>query len=74
MKQRIFLCAGMIAFLGSAFSARADYLFTFDYSPSGPSLTKSSSDQSTNIANYMDSIIGCSGCVSVSSGVAVAQV
>lgn len=63
----------MFAILGSAVSARADYVFTFDYAPSGPSLTKSSSDQSTNIANYMDSIIGCSGCVSVSSGVAVAQ-
>jgi hypothetical protein len=69
MKQRIFLCAGMLAILGSAVSARADYLFTFD----SPSLTKSFSDQSTNIANYMDGIIGCSGCVTVSSGVAVAQ-
>jgi hypothetical protein len=69
MKQRIYLCAGMLAILGSAVSAHADYLFTFD----SPSLTKSFSDQHTNIATYMDSIIGCASCVSVSNGVAVGQ-
>ena len=63
----------MLVLLGSAGSARADYLFTFNYASSGPSLTTSRFDQSTNIANYMDSIIGCTGCVTVSSGVAVAQ-
>ena len=73
MKQRIAVCAGMLVLLGSAGSARADYLFTFNYASSGPSLTTSRFDQSTNIANYMDSIIGCTGCVTVSSGVAVAQ-
>ncbi len=73
MKQRIAVCAGILVLLGSAVSARADYLFTFNYASSGPSLTTSSANQSTNIANYMDSIIGCSGCVTVSSGVAVAQ-
>jgi hypothetical protein len=59
--------------LGSAVSARADYVFTFNNASSGPSLTAGISNQSTNIATYMDEIIGCSGCVTVSSGVAVAQ-
>jgi hypothetical protein len=63
----------MLVLLGSAGSARADYLFTFNYASSGPSLTTSRLDQATQIATYMDSIIGCSGCVTVSSGVAVAQ-
>jgi hypothetical protein len=63
----------MLVLLGSAGSARADYLFTFNYASSGPSLTTSRLDQATNIATYMDSIIGCTGCVTVSSGVAVAQ-
>ena len=63
----------MLVLLGSAGSARADYLFTFNYASSGPSLTASIANQSTNIANYMDSIIGCSGCVQVSDKVAVAQ-
>lgn len=58
-----------MACLGSAVSARADYNFNFN----SPSLTAGISNQSTNIANYMDGIIGCSGCVTVSSGVAVAQ-
>jgi len=69
IKHQLALCAGILGLVGTAIPARADFLFTFD----SPSLTKSSSDQSTNIANYMDSIIGCSGCVTVSSGVAVAQ-
>jgi hypothetical protein len=69
MKQQIALCVGVLAYLGSAVSARADYLFNFN----SPSLTANNSNQSTNIATYMDGIIGCSGCVSVSSGVAVAQ-
>jgi hypothetical protein len=55
--------------LGSAGSARADYVFNFN----SPSLQLSNSDQSSNIAAYMDSIIGCSNCVTVSAGVAVAQ-
>jgi hypothetical protein len=67
MKQQIVLCAGIVALLSSAVSARADYVFNFN------SLTPSTSDQSTNIANYMDTILGCSGCVTVSTGVAVAQ-
>lgn len=69
MKQQIALCVGVLAYLGSAVSVRADYLFNFN----SPSLTANNSNQSNNIALYMDGIIGCSGCVSVSSGVAVAQ-
>lgn len=69
MKQQIAPWLVVLAYLGSAVSARADYLFTFD----SPSLTAGISNQSTNIANYMDGIIGCSGCVTVSNGVAVAQ-
>jgi hypothetical protein len=69
MKQQIAICLGVLAYLGSAVSARADYNFNFN----SPSLTAGISNQSTNIANYMDGIIGCSGCVTVSSGVAVAQ-
>jgi hypothetical protein len=69
MKQQIALCAGMFVLLGSAGSARADYVFNFN----SPSLHLSNSDQSSNIAAYMDGIIGCSNCVTVSAGVAVAQ-
>jgi hypothetical protein len=73
MKQQVGLCLGILLYVGSAVSARADYLFTFDKASSGPSLTTSSADQYMNIENYMDMIIGCSGCVTVSRGVAVAQ-
>ncbi len=73
MKRQVALCLGILAYLGSAVSARADYIFSFNKASSGPSLTTSNADQSTNIANYMDAIIGCSGCVTVSTGVAVAQ-
>ena len=73
MKQQIALCLGILAYLGSAVSARADYIFNFNKASSGPSLTTINADQSTNIAIYMDAIIGCSGCVTVSNGVAVAQ-
>jgi hypothetical protein len=69
MKQHIGFCAGMVLMLGSAMSARADYVFNFN----SPSLHLSNSDQSTAIATYMEGIIGCSNCVSVSQGVAVAQ-
>ena len=69
MKQQIVLCAGIIALLGSAVSARADYVFNFN----SPSLHLSNSDQSAAIATYMEGIIGCSNCVTVSAGVAVAQ-
>jgi hypothetical protein len=69
MKQQIVLCVGVLAYIGSAVSARADYVFNFN----SPSLTANSSNQSNNIALYMDSVIGCTGCVTVSSGVAVAQ-
>jgi len=50
-------------------SARADVVFNFN--SLGAYYTQS--DESTAIANYMSSVLGCSGCVSVSSGVAVAQ-
>jgi hypothetical protein len=69
MKQQIALCIGVLAYIGSAVSARADYVFNFN----SPSLTANNSNQSNNIALYMDTVIGCTGCVSVSSGVAVAQ-
>lgn len=67
MKQQIAVCAGILVILGSARSARADYVFNFN------SLTPSTSSQSAAIATYMDGVIGCSNCVTVSSGVAVAQ-
>jgi len=69
MKQRIVLFAGIASLLSSAISARADYLFNFN----SPSLHLSNSDQSAAIATYMDGVIGCSDCVTVSAGVAVAQ-
>jgi hypothetical protein len=52
MKQRIFLCAGMLAVLGSAVSARADITFTFD------SITYATGNQDTAIAHYMDTLLG----------------
>ncbi len=52
MKQRIFLCAGMLAVLGSAVSARADITFTFD------SITYATGNQDTAIARYMDTLLG----------------
>jgi len=44
---------------GTAMSARADIVFNFN------SLSASSGNNSTNIANYMDGLLGCSGCVTV---------
>jgi len=65
-KLSMSLFAGTLMVLGSV-SARADYVFNFN------SLTPTTGNQSTNIANYMDSVIGCVGCVTVSSGVGVDQ-
>ncbi len=87
IQRQLTLLAGSILLLGSAASARADYNFNFN------SLTPSTADQSSNpiggsnaIALYMDSVLNCSNCVTVSGldgngntgsgsgyGVAVAQ-
>jgi hypothetical protein len=61
------LLAATVLLFGSAVTARADYNFTFN------SLTPSTADQSVNIQNYMDAVIGCANCVTVTAGVAVAQ-
>jgi hypothetical protein len=87
IQRHLTLVVGSILLLGSAVSARADYNFNFN------SLTPSTADQSSNpvggsnaIALYMDSVLNCSNCVTVSGldgngntgsgsgyGVAVAQ-
>jgi hypothetical protein len=59
-KRQLTLLAATVMLLGSAVSARANYVFNFS------GLTASNSDQSTAIATYMDGVIGCSGCVTVS--------
>jgi len=69
MKQQFGFFAGILLMLGSAGSASADYVFNFN----SPSLHLSNTDQSAAIATYMEGIIGCSNCVTVSAGVAVAQ-
>jgi len=65
-KRQLTLLAGAVLLLGSAVSARADYNFNFN--SLSPSLTQS--DQSSAIANYMDTVLGCptgiNGCVTVS--------
>jgi hypothetical protein len=66
-QRQLTLLAGTVLLLGSALSARADYNFNFNSLT--PSLTQS--DQSTAIANYMDSVLGgtCAtmlNCVTVS--------
>jgi hypothetical protein len=59
-KQRMTMLAGIVVLLGSAVSAHAGSLyFSFD------SLAPSAGDNSTNVANYMDGIIGCGTCVTV---------
>ena len=59
-KRQVTLLAGTVLLLGSAVSARANYVFNFS------SLTPSNSDQSSAIATYMDGVIGCANCVTVS--------
>ena len=71
-QRQLKLLAATVLLLGSALSARADYNFTFDKIGAITGLTPSAtqSDQSSNIANYMDLILGCpigaNGCVTVS--------
>ncbi len=70
-KQSITMLAGMLVFLGSAVSARADYNFTFN---SLAAFTGSSGDNSLAIAHYMDGVIGgaCAinlNCVTVTGAV-----
>jgi hypothetical protein len=70
-KQRIALCAGMLVFLGSAVSARADYNFNFN---SLAAFTGTSGDNSLAIAQYMDGVLGglCAtnlNCVTVTGAV-----
>lgn len=54
------LLAGAVLLCGMAMSARADIVFNFN----SPSLSTSSTD--TQIAQYMDGLLGCVGCVTVS--------
>ena len=54
------LLAGAVLLCGTAMSARADIVFNFN----SPSLSTSSTD--TQIAQYMDGLLGCVGCVTVS--------
>lgn len=70
-KQTATLLAGAFLLMGSAGSAQANYTWSFDGTVGGISLSPSSSDQSTNIAQWMDKVIGGScatllNCVTVS--------
>jgi hypothetical protein len=70
-KHRIALCAGMLAFLGTGVSARADYIFNFN---SLSAFSGASGNNSTAIAQYMDLVIGgaCAinlNCVTVTGAV-----
>lgn len=51
-KQRTTMLAGMVVLLGSAMSARADYVFNFN------SLGVSSGDNSSAVGTYMSGILG----------------
>jgi hypothetical protein len=66
-KRKLTLLLGIVLLLTSGVLARADYVFSFN------TLTPSTVDQSVNIANYMDGILNCIGCVTVSTGVGVDQ-
>jgi hypothetical protein len=61
-KRQLTLLAGMFLLLGSAMSARADFAFNFNSLASGAN--------SAAIATYMDNVIGCANCVTVTGGVA----
>ncbi|HLH00530.1 MAG TPA: hypothetical protein VKX49_29770 [Bryobacteraceae bacterium] len=56
------LMAGTLLFCASAVSARADFLLNFN--------SLSSGSNSTAIANYIDGVLGCVGCVTVTGAVA----
>ncbi len=57
--RHLTIFAGTFLLLGSAVSARADYVFNFN------SLAASSGDNSTAVATYMDGVLGCANCVTV---------
>ena len=67
MKQRIFLCAGFVISSALRFGSRR-LSFQFQFAD-----TKHFGVDPSAIATYMDGVIGCANCVTVSSGVAVAQ-
>jgi hypothetical protein len=66
--RQLTLLVGTVLLLGSAVSARADYNFNFNsLSPSPTQSDQSSNPGGTNaIALYMDSVLSCAGCVTVS--------
>ncbi len=77
-KTQLTLLAGTVLLLGFAVNARADYFFNFNSLVPDPL----KGDQSAAIAAYMNGVIGCANCVTVSgltagglatTGVAVAQ-
>lgn len=69
-KQRATLFAGIVLLLGSAVSGRAAYVFNFNSLSVTPN---NGTDSSSAIATYMDGVLGCANCVTVSAGVAVDQ-
>jgi hypothetical protein len=73
-KLQTTLCVGVVLLLGSAASARASWTATFDKGSIITGVTPNDgSDSSSVIAQYLASVVGCSGCVTVSAGAAVAQ-
>ncbi len=69
-KRPATLFAGIVLLMGSAVSGRAAYVFNFNSLPVTPN---NGTDSSSAIATYMDGVLGCANCVTVSAGVAVDQ-
>jgi hypothetical protein len=73
-KLQTTLCVGVVLLLGSAASARASWTAPFDKGSIITGVTPNNgTDASGVIGQYLSSVVGCSGRVTVSSGVAVAQ-